>query len=101
MVVKEMVSGNVYTIQIMHNITGSSLGTMPPIESLGDVPLADGQEQHNNNEDQVSDQSKSNNWRDALEFLTTNKEENPIELDMWIGETFPPLSDKLVTHTLR
>ena len=101
MVVKEMVSGNVYTIQIMPNITGSSLGTMPPTESLGDIPLADGQEQHNNDEDEVSDQSKSNNWWDALGLLTKSKEEKPTELDMWIGETLPPLSDKLVTRILR
>ena len=101
MVVKEMVSGNVYTIQIMPNITGSSLGTMPPTESLGDIPLADGQEQHNNDEDEVSDQSKSNNWWDALGLLTKSKEEKPTEFDMWIGETLPPLSDKLVTRILR
>ena len=94
MVVKEMVSGNVYTIQIMPNITGSSLGTMPPTESLGDIPLADGQEQHNNNEDEVSDQSKSNNWWDALGLLTKSKEAKPTEF-------LPLLSDKLVTRILR
>ena len=81
MVVKEMVSGNVYIIQIMNNITGSSLGTMPHTESLADVPLADGQEQHNN-EDEVSDQSKSTNWWDTLGLLSKNKEEKPTDLDM-------------------
>ena len=48
MVVKEKVSGNVYTIQIMRNSIGSSLGTMSPTELLRDIPLADGQEQHYN-----------------------------------------------------
>ena len=96
MVVKEIVSENVYTIQITKNITGSSLGTMPPTESLVDVPLADGQEQHNN-EDEVSDQSKSTNWWDTMGLLSKHKEEKPTDLDMWIGETLPPLSDKLVT----
>ena len=75
MVVKEMVSGNVHTIQIMHNITDSSLETMPPAKSMEDVPLVDKQEQHNNNEDEVSDQSKTNSW-DALGLLPKNKEEN-------------------------
>ena len=93
MVVKKIVSENAYTIQIIHNITGSSLGTMPPTELLADVPLANGQEQHNNSEGDVSDQSKSNNWCDALVSLTKNKEEKPTELDMWIDETISPLSD--------
>ena len=74
MVVKEMVSGNVYIIQIMH-ITGSSLETMPSTESTEDVPLVDKQEQHNSNEDEVSDQSKTNRW-DALGLKPKNKEEN-------------------------
>ena len=76
MVVKKIVSGNAYTIQIMYNIiniTGFSLGTMPPTGLLADVPLANGQEQHNNSEGDVSDQSKSNNWCDTLLSLTKNK----------------------------
>ena len=93
MVVKKIVSENAYTIQIIHNITGSSLGTMPPTELLADVPLANGQEQYNNSEDNVSDQSKSNNWCDALVLSTKNKEEKSTELDMWIGETLPSLLD--------
>ena len=78
MVVKKIVSRNPYTIQIMHtsNITGSSLGTMPPTELLADVPLANGQEQDNNSEGDVSDQSKSNNWCDALVLLTKTKTKN-------------------------
>ena len=41
----------------MSNITGSSLRTIPPTESLEDIPPADGQEQHNNDEDEVSERA--------------------------------------------
>ena len=90
MVVKKIVSGNAYTIQIMHNITGSSLGTMPPTKLLADVSLANGQEQHNNNQGDVSDESKSNNWLDALVLFAKNKEEKVGNV---VGETLPILSD--------
>ena len=73
MVVKEMVSGNVYSIEVMNTITGSSLGKMPPTDSLVDVPLAEEQEQHNK-EYEVTDQGKSTNWWDALGLLNKNND---------------------------
>ena len=60
---------------------------MPPTEF---VPLANGQEQHNNNEGDVSDQSKLNNWLDALVLFAKNKEEKVVHV---VGETLPPLTD--------
>ena len=63
---------------------------MQPTELLADVPLANGQEQHNNNEGDVSDQSKLNSWLNALVLFAKNKEEKVGHV---VSETLPPLID--------